>query len=161
MVVRTGDAAARASYCHYRANIGGRVATILWGRPRFQDLYLGQRGCHQPLAGENMQFDIDMKSEHKELFMLARELLVEHYRLQETKKDRITTYSDDISGICHLRTMRHGIDIGFLKGVRLEDKYGLLTGTGKVMRVLSMQVLDVDHVKYYMGQAIKINAESI
>ncbi len=106
-----------------------------------------------------MQFDIDMKSEHKELFISARKLLAEKYGLKEIKKDRITTYSDDNGGICHMRTMKHGIDIGFLKGVRMEDKYGLLSGTGKVMRVLSMDTLDTDCVKYYIDQAIKINTE--
>ena len=106
-----------------------------------------------------MQFDIDMKSAHKELFMSARELLIEHYKLKEIKKDLITTYSGDTSGICHMRTMKHGIDIGFLKGARMGDKYGLLTGTGKIMRVLSVSVLEVDRIKYYMDQAIKINAE--
>lgn len=106
-----------------------------------------------------MQFDIDMKSAHKELFMSARELLLEYYKLKEIKKDRVTTYSGGTSGVCHMRTMKHGIDIGFLKGARMEDKYGLLTGTGKIMRVLSMSVLEVDRVKYYMDQAIKLNAE--
>lgn len=106
-----------------------------------------------------MQFDIDMKSEHKDLFVSARKLLSENYRLREIKKDRITTYSDDNGGICHMRTMKNGIDIGFLKGARMEDKHGLLSGTGKVMRVLSMNALDTDCVKYYVDQAIKINAE--
>ncbi|MEQ1543944.1 hypothetical protein [Methyloglobulus sp.] len=106
-----------------------------------------------------MQFDIDMKSEHKALFMSARKLLVEYYQLKEIKKDRITTYSDDKSGICHMRTMPHGIDIGFLKGTCMEDKYSLLTDTGKVMRVLSMSALNIDYIKYYIDQAIKINAE--
>ena len=55
--------------------------------------------------------------------------------------------------------MKHGIDIGFLKGARMEDKYGLRTGTGKVMRVLSMDKLDVDCVTYYIDQAVKINGE--
>jgi len=53
--------------------------------------------------------------------------------------------------------MKHGIDIGFLKGARMEDRYGLLTSTGKVMSVLSMDKLNVDCVAYYIGQAVKIN----
>lgn len=108
-----------------------------------------------------MQFDIDMNSEHKTLFISARKLLIEQYKLNEVKKDRITTYSDDVSGICHMRTMKHGIDIGFLKGVHMEDKHGCLMGTGKVMRVLPMASLEVERIKYYLDQAIKINAESI
>lgn len=105
-----------------------------------------------------MQFDIDMKSEHKMLFNSARKILLEDYSLKETKKDRITTYSDDIGGICHMRTMKHGIDIGFLKGARMEDEYGVLTGSGKVMRVLPITELDVAQVKYYVDQAIFINS---
>lgn len=105
-----------------------------------------------------MQFDIDMKSEHKMLFNSARKILLEDYSLKETKKDRITTYSDDIGGICHMRTMKHGIDIGFLKGARMEDEYGVLTGSGKVMRVLPITELDIAQVQYYVDQAIFINS---
>ena len=105
-----------------------------------------------------MQFDIDIKSEHKELFNSARQILIDNYSLKETKKNRITSYSDDNGGICHMRTMKHGIDIGFLKGVHLEDQYGLLTGSGKVMRVLSINELKVTQIQYYVDQAIAINA---
>lgn len=107
-----------------------------------------------------MQFDSDMKSEHKILFNSARKVLLEKFKLKETKKDRITTYSDDNGGICHMRTMKYGIDIGFLKGARMKDKYGLLTGSGKVMRVLPVRELNIDQVQYYLEQAITINARS-
>lgn len=104
-----------------------------------------------------MQFDTDMESEHKVLFCSARKILLENYNLTEVKKKRITTYAEEKSGICHMRTMKHGIDIGFLKGVHMEDKYGLLSGSGKVMRVLSMSDLNVTQVQYYLDQAITIN----
>lgn len=105
-----------------------------------------------------MQFDIDMKSKHKEQFCSVRHVLLEDYNLNETKKSRITTYADDKGGICHMRTMEHGIDIGFLKGVHMEDKYELLTGSGKVMRILSMSEPNIVQVQYYVDQAIAINA---
>ncbi len=53
-----------------------------------------------------------------------------------------------------------GIDIGFLKEVHMEDKYGLLVGSGKVMRVLSMNELNVIQVLYYIDQTIAINSTS-
>jgi hypothetical protein len=105
-----------------------------------------------------MQFDTDLNSEHKLLFNLVRKILVEDYKLTETKKERITTYSDNLGGICHMRTMKHGVDIGFLKGVHMQDQYGLLTGSGKVMRVLPIRELNIPHMQYYLDQAIKINA---
>lgn len=96
-----------------------------------------------------MQFDKDMKSEHKELFLKARDVLMGFDGMVETKKERITTYSTDKGGICHMRTMNYGIDLGFLKGARMEDKYRVLTGNGKVMRVLPLRAIDED---------IKLNA---
>jgi len=106
-----------------------------------------------------MQFDIDMKSEHKKLFLSSQELLLEFREFKEVKKERITTYSNRNGGICHMRTMQYGIDIGFLKGARMEDKYGLLTGSGKVMRILPLKSFDAECTKYYVRQAIEINAE--
>jgi len=106
-----------------------------------------------------MQFDIDMKSGHRALFSSVRKVFLQNYLLIETKKPRITTYADDKGGICHMRTTKHGVDIGFLKGVHMEDKYGLLAGSGKVMRVLPVSELDIVQVQYYVNQAIAINAE--
>ncbi len=104
-----------------------------------------------------MQFDADMKSEHKELFLAVRKLLLTFKGFKETKKERITTYANENGGICHLRTMNHGIDIGFLKGARMEDKHGLLSGSGKVMRVLSLESINEKVIEYYINQAIEIN----
>lgn len=105
-----------------------------------------------------MQFDKDVKSEHVTLFQEARSLLLSFEGMEETKKERITTYSKDRKGICHMRTMPHGIDFGFLKGAKMEDKFNLLTGNGKVMRVLPQEILNKEIVTYYLTQAIAINA---
>ena len=56
-----------------------------------------------------------------------------------------------------MRTMPHGIDIGFLKGVKMEDKFGLLTGKGKAIRVLPQKEFNPTTIQYYLEQAIKIN----
>lgn len=103
-----------------------------------------------------MQFDIDIDSKHKELFLQARAFLLT-FTLIETKKERITTYSDKNGGICHIRTMSYGIDIGFLKGARMEDQFDALTGTGKVMRVLSLTSMNKEKIEYYLKQALAIN----
>ena len=104
-----------------------------------------------------MQYEVDMISDHKELFLNARNMLIEEYGFIETRKPRITTYSDQNGGICHMRTMPQGIDFGFLKGVHMKDKYRLLSGTGKLMRVLSMTNFDAVCVEYYLQQAVDIN----
>jgi len=107
-----------------------------------------------------MQFEKDLQSEFKELFLQARELLLSFEGIVETKKNRITTYSNEKGGICHMRTMPYGVDFGFLKGAKMEDKYGVLTGKGKVTRVLPQKgQLDIEVVKYFVRQAIEINAK--
>lgn len=106
-----------------------------------------------------MQYDKDLESEHKELFLYAREFLLSFAGIVETKKERITTYSNEKGGICHMRTMTYGIDFGFLKGAKMEDKLGLLTGNGKAIRVLPQKELNKKVVEYYINQAIKINSK--
>ena len=105
-----------------------------------------------------MQYDKDLQSPHKALFLKAREFLLSFEDIIETKKERITTYANNKGGICHLRTMPYGIDFGFLKGAKMKDELGLLIGNGKAIRVLPVKELDINVVTYYIKQAIKINA---
>jgi len=100
------------------------------------------------------QFEKDMRSPNKDLFVKVRKLLLAVPGVQETRKPRITTYGNANGGICHLRTMPHGIDIGFLKGAKLDDEPARLTGTGKVLRVLSLTEFDQTLCTYYLEQAV-------
>lgn len=105
-----------------------------------------------------MQYAKDLQSVHSKLFLEARRFLLSYEGIQETKKERITSYSNDKGGICHLRTMPYGIDFGFLKGVKLNDEYGLLSGKGKTLRILSQKKsLDKKVLQYYLEQALEIN----
>ncbi|MFD2205719.1 hypothetical protein [Kiloniella antarctica] len=104
-----------------------------------------------------MQFDTDLLSEHKELFLQARAYLLSFPDITEIKKERITTYMNVQGGICHMRTMPYGIDLGFLKGAKMKDDLNLLTGKGKILRVLSLKSMNKDVIKYYMDQAVDLN----
>jgi hypothetical protein len=104
-----------------------------------------------------MQFDIDIQSVYKNLFLDVRDLLLSNPNITEIKKERITTYSDINGGICHLRTTQKGVDIGFLKGIHLEDKLSLLHGKGKLVRVISLKGYNEVVLLYYIHQAIEIN----
>lgn len=103
------------------------------------------------------QFEKDLQSEYKDLFLQIRAHLLTHEGISETQKTRITTYANANRGLCHLRTMPHGVDIGFLKGSKMEDKLGLLTGKGKAIRVALFRAFDQTKIDYYMQQAIEIN----
>ncbi len=105
-----------------------------------------------------MKFEKDLQSEYKNLFLDARDLLLSYEGFIEIKKERITTYSNDKGGICHLRTMPYGIDFGFLKGAKMEDRYSILTGKGKAIRVLQQKnQLNKEIIIYFINQAIRIN----
>ncbi len=106
-----------------------------------------------------MQYDKDLQSEHKDLFIQARVFLLSFDGIIETKKERITTYSNKKGGICHMRTTSYGIDFGFLKGAKMDDELGLLTGQGKALRVLPQKELNKEAVTYYLKQAIAINSK--
>lgn len=106
-----------------------------------------------------MQYDIDIQSVYKNLFLDIKNLLLSIPNIIETKKEKITTYSDENGGICHLRTTSKGVDIGFLKGVYFEDKLSLLHGKGKLVRVVSLKGYHEIVLLYYIRQAIEINTK--
>jgi len=106
-----------------------------------------------------MQFEKDMKSEHKELFLKVRSLLLSFEGIEEVKKVRITSYSDVNGGICHLRTMPYGVDIGFLKGAKMLDDKRVLSGNGKAVRVLKVTNFDEVLIGNYVGMALQLNAK--
>lgn len=104
-----------------------------------------------------LQFDKDLESAHKGLFLSVRSTVLDFSGVDEVKKDKITTYSYGGSALCHLRTMPHGVDIGFLKGAFINDTLGKLHGKTKRMRVLSLASHLEDELKFYMKAAIELN----
>ena len=106
-----------------------------------------------------MQFDKDLVSPHRALFLEVRAYLLSFEGMQEVKKTRITTYAHSTGNICHLRTMPHGVDLGFLKGSKMNDELRLLQGNGKAIRVLSLEKMHQDSIQYYMTQAINLNSQ--
>jgi len=104
-----------------------------------------------------MQFEKDQKSEYKQLFMQVRDFFLADDKVSELKKERITTYHYAGSALCHLRTMPEGVDIGFLKGAQLADKYQRLTGNAKKIRVLTLKKYSNKELTYYIDQAKRAN----
>lgn len=115
------------------------------------------------MSDSAVQFDQDMRSAFKDLFNEVRAILLSIDQMVETKKPRITTYSDKNGGICHLRTTATGVDMGYLKGASFDDKHHLLTGTSKKMRVHRLpadQPLNEVAVRFYLEQARRLNLKS-
>ena len=104
-----------------------------------------------------MQYDKDLASPNRDLFLAARKMLLKIDGVEEIQKEKITTYSYNGSSLCHMRTMPHGIDIGFLKGAMITDKHNQLHGETKRMRVLSLSNLIEAEFDYYLRQALSLN----
>ncbi len=100
------------------------------------------------------QFEKDQASPHVALFESVRTLLLNVPKMEEIRKPRITTYQLPGGGICHVRTMPHGVDIGWLRGARFDDARYKLTGSGKKMRVLPLAEFDAGLIHEYLDQAI-------
>ena len=109
------------------------------------------------------QFDKDMASEFSALFLQIRDILLSFDDIVETKKPRITTYSDPNGGICHMRTTAKGVDIGYLKGAQMDDKFNQLTGKTKKMRVQTIPShanLNESIIRDYINQGIMLNRKN-
>ena len=105
-----------------------------------------------------MQFETDLKSPHKDLYLATRDVILGFEGIEETRKPRITTYGLPGGGICHMRTMPEGVDVGLLKGSLLDDRYDLLVtrGSSKRIRVYSFDQLDEAKLSYYLEQSIAL-----
>lgn len=109
---------------------------------------------------QTTQFEKDMISPHRALFEQVRAILLSFTDVEETIKERITTYGNPNGGICHLRTVKNGVDVGFLKGAMIEDKFGLLSGNTKRMRVFSLpagSLQNEEALRYYIQECIQLN----
>ena len=104
-----------------------------------------------------MQYKKDLSSPHRELFLNVRQLILSFDGVIEEKKERITTYSFNGRGVCHVRTMPYGVDIGFLRGVLLFDPEKHLVGSSKRIRVLPMKTLDSAVLGRFIDQALQLN----
>jgi hypothetical protein len=59
-------------------------------------------------------------------------------------------------GICHINVFVRHVNLGFSRGVELDDPRGVLRGTGKAMRHITLKTpsdLERPEIRAYLGQA--------
>lgn len=108
-----------------------------------------------------MRFDEDLNSEYTELFLATRELIMECIGdgVSEKQSKCITSYFSPLGGICYIKTEPNGVRIGWFQGIRIDNKYGLLHGKGKILRGHTIKLLGEEETKalrYYISQTIHI-----
>ncbi len=104
-----------------------------------------------------MQFEIEMRSKHKALFLEIRDVLLSFDGVKEVINTRSVCYHTSRGGLCHLKTTAEGVDVGFFRGTRMEDAYGMLWGAGKSKKFISLKKMNEEALIYYVVQALEIN----
>jgi hypothetical protein len=89
-----------------------------------------------------MQYDLDMKGKFADIFKSIRKILLSYTQIKEIKNAKQTSYSDEYGMIIMMRTRGNVFVVAFGKGAKLQEKYPILQGTGKIVRHLYFKTLD-------------------
>ncbi|MEA1880498.1 MAG: hypothetical protein U9N11_07635 [Campylobacterota bacterium] len=82
------------------------------------------------------QYTIDSKGAFAPLFNIIRNILLSYPKIKELKNAKQTSYSDEYGVIIMMRTKGEHLVVAFGKGHKLEQKYPMLQGSGKIVRHL-------------------------
>ena len=94
-----------------------------------------------------MQYDLDTKGKHADVFKAIRKVLLSYLQIKELKNAKQTSYSDKYGMIVMMRTKGDDLVVAFGKGSKLQEQYPQLQGTGKIVRHLYFKALnDLDEV---------------
>jgi hypothetical protein len=89
-----------------------------------------------------MQYELDVKGKFSDIFKSIRKILLSYPQIKEIKNEKQTSYSDEHGVIAMLRSRDNALVMAFGKGTKLQEKYPMLQGSGKVVRHLYFKVLD-------------------
>ena len=113
-----------------------------------------------------MQYDLDMRSEYREIFIALRDIVLSNEYVHEKKNDKQTAYYDQYSAVCFLRpdrTCNNGYCISFAKGHKLQATFPTLKGSGKITRHLyfnSVNDINKKNLKDIIDETIILNIEA-
>ena len=94
-----------------------------------------------------MQYDIDIHGEFSDIFKKIREILLSYEDITEVKNAKQTSYSDAYGMVAMLRGRADKFVVAFGRGAKMQNKYPMLQGSGKIVRHLYFKSIDeVDEV---------------
>lgn len=90
-----------------------------------------------------MQFNKDINSTKGELFLKVREFMLENIdEVYEDCKDHITSYKTTLGMYCYLKVKNDYLHIGWGRGAKFDDSYGVLFGNSSVIKGQKIQRFD-------------------
>ncbi len=94
-----------------------------------------------------MQYIKDINGKFSKIFNTIRKILLSYSQIKELKNTKQTSYSDEYGVIIMMRTKGENFVVAFGKGHKLQEKYPMLQGLGKIVRHLYFKELeDVNEV---------------
>jgi hypothetical protein len=110
-----------------------------------------------------MQYDIDRQGVFAELFKAIRKILLSYPQLKEVKNAKQTSYADEYSMVVMIRSRTDRFVVAFGKGYKLQEKYPMLEGSGKIVRHLyyrSLEELDEVLLREIIEESLILNMEA-
>lgn len=89
-----------------------------------------------------MQYDKELIGQYADLFKAVRKILLSYPQIKELKNAKQTSYSDQYGVIVMMRSRCDVFVVAFGKGVKLQEKYAMLEGSGKIVRHLYYRSID-------------------
>ena len=94
-----------------------------------------------------MQYNLDIKGEFSDIFKTIRKILLSYPQIKELKNAKQTSYHDEYGVVVMMRNRGDVFVVAFGKGVKLQERYPMLQGEGKIVRHLYFKTIDeVDEV---------------
>jgi hypothetical protein len=89
-----------------------------------------------------IQYDIDSKGNLAKLFHYVRDILLSYPQLKEIKNAKQTSYHDEYGVVVMMRVKDGKLVVAFGRGVKMQEKFSQLTGSGKVVRHLRFKSIN-------------------
>ncbi len=89
-----------------------------------------------------MQYELDIKGEFSDIFKVIREILRSYPQIKELKNAKQTSYRDEYGVVVMMRNRGDVFVVAFGKGAKLQERYPMLQGTGKIVRHLYFKTID-------------------
>jgi len=109
------------------------------------------------------QYEIDNRGEFAELFQAIRKILLSYPHIIEIKNAKQTSYRDEYGMVVMLRGRGDIFVVAFGKGFKLQEKYPILEGTGKIIRhwyLKSLENLDKTLLRKMIEENSTLNMEA-
>ena len=109
------------------------------------------------------QYELDNRGEFAELFQAIRDILLSYPYMTEVKNAKQTSYRDEYSMVVMLRSRGDLFVVAFGKGAKLQERYPILEGRGKIVRhwyLRSLEDLDEPLLRELIEESSVLNMEA-